>query len=293
MSVIHDLGYARYAGERRPPSTIWRVIMRQHLAFAWKTKWRLKPWLLGAAGISLVVGTLMYLQKNELVSALRSVGRPVSWIDGALPMSFDYFRIPAFMVTMTIGAAVIARDRESGAFTFYFARPVRPLDYVLGKLAGQLVLMAMIFLIGPVLLTIFRIAISESTREALDQLILVPKVLLVGTLATWMYAALPLAVSAVSSRRTIAFGLWAGYYIMVAKIVANVGALLWLPLKAFDPGSAVQSLAMRIFDMTVQGEKLAPMWAAIISLIVQPAIAVAIIVMMVTREAAGSVGGSG
>ena len=43
----------------------------------------------------------------------------------------------AFIVTLTIGATIDRRRRsQSGAFTFYFARSMRPIDYVIGKLAG-------------------------------------------------------------------------------------------------------------------------------------------------------------
>jgi len=290
--VIHDLGYARYAGERRPPATLWRVIMRQHLAFAWKTRWRYKPWLLLALIITVVVGGFMYLQTNSTISMLRSMGKSVPFIDGALPLAYEYYRIAAFMVTMTIGAAVIARDEESGAFTFYFSRPVRPLDYVLGKLAAQAILMAAIFLAGPLALGLFRIGLAATTAEALEQLWILPKVLAIGVLASCAYAAMPLAVSAVAGRRTAALGLWAGYYIVGVKLIAVIGALTWKPLVAVDPGAAMTGLAMHLFDMDVAQGTLPPTWAAVTSLVVQTGAAVAIVVTQVRRHAEGAVGGS-
>lgn len=291
--VIHDLGYARYAGERRPPSTLWRVIMRQHLSFAWKTKWRLKPWVLGAAMISVAVGMILYIKEDSIIGVMSERGVGPTWIAAAVPYAYEWYRIPAFMISMTIGAAIIARDKEIGAFTFYFSRPVRPLDYVVGKLTGQLTLMATIFLAGPIALSLFSVGLTDTTSEALEQLKTLPKALFIGVLGTAAYATVPLAFSAVAPRRTIALVCWAGYYIMVAKVVANVGALVWLPLKAFDLGSAMESLAMRLYDVKVAGEKIAPLWASIGSLVLQIGIAVAVIAAMVKREAEGSVGGSG
>lgn len=292
QGVIHDLGYARYAGERRPPSTLWHVIMRQHLAYAWKTRWRLKPWIVGALVITVGVGVVLYVSKNSIVGMLSQRGVGPTWLTAAIPYAYQWYRIPAFMITMTIGAAIIARDRETGAFTFYFSRPVRPLDYVLGKLTGQLVLLATIFLAGPILLALFSVGLTETTSDALTQLKTLPKVLAIGTLGTFAYATLPLAFSAMAPRRAIALAVWAGYYIMVAKIIAELGALLWLPLKAFDLGSAMEAMAMRLFDVSLPGEEHAPLWAAIGSLLVQGAAATAAIVVMVKREAEGSVGGS-
>jgi ABC-type transport system involved in multi-copper enzyme maturation permease subunit len=194
---------------------------------------------------------------------------------------------------MTIGAAIIARDREIGAFTFYFSRPVRSLDYVIGKLTGQLVLIALIFIAGPMVLAIASVALAKNTHEMLQQLWILPKTLAIGTLATFAYATVPLAFSAVSPRRTIALTFWAGYYIMVSNIISALGSLLWRPLQALDLAQAMDSLAMNLFDVKFRGEKLAPLWAAVGSLTVQTAIAIYIVVRMVQREAEGSVGGSG
>jgi ABC-2 type transport system permease protein len=292
QGVIHDLGYARYAGERRPPSTLWRVIMRQHLSYAWKTRWRLKPWLLGAVGISLVVGTLLYLNQTSIIGVLSKQGVGPTWLRASIPFAYEFYRVPAFMISMTIGAAVIAHDRQTGAFTFYFSRPVRPFDYVVGKLTGQLAVVAMVFLAGPIALALFSVGLSDTTSEAVEQLAILPKVLVVGVLGTAAFASIPLAFSAVAPRRTIALTAWAGYYIVVASVVSAVGGLVWVPLVAIDPGKAMESLAMGLFDVSPPGTKLAPLWAAIGSLVVQSVIATVVIMTMVKREAEGSVGGS-
>lgn len=293
--VIHDLGYARYAGERRPPSTLWRVIMRQHLSFAWKTKWRLKPWLLGAVMLTIVFGVLIWVSKTTAIGAFSQVAgeKAPTWLTATVPYAYRFYRVTGFLISMTIGAAIIARDKEIGAFTFYFSRPVRPLDYVIGKLAGQATLMALVFLAGPLVLAILSVSFVEDTRQIWSQLWLVPKTLATGALATIAFATVPLAFSAVAPRRTLALAGWAGWYIMVSQIISNVGALVWRPLQAFDLASAMDSLAMHVFRVKFHGEKLAPLWAALGSLTVQSVIAIVVIVKTVTREAEGSVGGSG
>jgi ABC-type transport system involved in multi-copper enzyme maturation permease subunit len=293
--VIHDLGYARYSGERRPPSTLWRVIMRQHLAFAWKTTWRLKPWIILALIITAIFGVILGISKGSAMGMMAAAAGKdgPTWLVATIPYAYKFFRIPAFLITMTIGAAIIARDREIGAFTFYFSRPVRSLDYVVGKLAGQLVLIALIFLAGPLLLSIASVAMANDTTEMVKQLWIIPKTLAIGTFATFAYATVPLAFSAVSPRRTIALTFWAGYYIMVSNIISGLGSLLWRPLQAFDLAQAMDSLAMNLFDVKFRGEKLVPLWAAVGSLTVQTVIAIVVVARMVQREAEGSVGGSG
>lgn len=290
--VIHDLGYARYAGERRGPATLWRVIMRQHLAYAWKTVWRFKPWVTVALLATVVTGGFMYLQTNETVRAINAMGQGVRVIDAALPYAFGAYRFAAFMASMTIGAAVIARDLESGAFTFYFSRPVRPLDYVLGKLTAQLVLMAILFLAGPLLLALFRIGLSLDNAERLEQLWLIPRVLVIGGLGAVVFATVPLAISALAGRRTLALATWAAYYIAGITIVSALGGLFWLPLRALDPGQALDIVAFGVFDYAVPGEQIPPLWAAVAGLVLHAVAATAIVVVQVKRLAEGSVGAS-
>ena len=108
--VIHDIGYARYAGERRAPSTLWRVIMRHQIAHAWKTWWRWKPAIIGAVITTVVCGVIMYVSADSRISGLTRAGGPLAFIDGTLAYSFGFYNKFAFLMTMTVGAAVVARD---------------------------------------------------------------------------------------------------------------------------------------------------------------------------------------
>jgi len=291
--VIHDLGYARYAGERRSPSTLWRVIMRHQLSQTWKTWWRWKLWAVGAAMVTVTVGLVIYLSQNEMFEPLRRNGAAVKLIDGLLPYSFTFFRWMAFGLTMTVGSTNIARDRETGAFGFYFCRPVRARDYVFGKLAGMTLAMASLLVVGPFLLTAFRIGLAHDTDEMLRLLPWLGRVLVVGVLASLVYAALPMAMSAVLGRRWLALGLWAGYWVVATGIFAAIGFFTWTPLIALDPGAALGSLAYGLWGLEVS-EKAAQVsvTVALVSIGVHVALAIGILYWRVSREAVGAVGAS-
>jgi len=66
-----------------------------------------------------------------------------------------------FITSLFVCASTVAGDVQSGAFTFYFARSVRPRDYVIGKLAGLTILLSLIMLAGPFLLAAVRLALSD------------------------------------------------------------------------------------------------------------------------------------
>lgn len=291
--VIHDIGYARYAGLRRPPSTLWRVIMRHHLTYAWKTLWRFKPWLLSAVAITLVAGVVMYVSQNALFDSLRARGGGrLKFLDGVLPFTFTFYIKAAFLLSMTVGAAVVARDQETGAFTFYFSRPVRPIDYVIGRLAGMTILTAIIIAAGPVLLAGFRIGLSHSASQALDLVPWIGRAFVVGVLGALAYAALPLAVSALSGRRTIALGVWAAYYVVGTYILIGIGYVTWRPLAALDPALSVMSLATGLWDIAPIGKDFrVSVTAAAVSLVAQSAVAVVLFYRQIAKTAAGSVGG--
>jgi ABC-2 type transport system permease protein len=292
--VIHDIGYARYAGERRPPSTLWRVIMRHHLTYAWKTLWRFKPWVLAAVAITLIGGVVMYISQNALFDNLRSRGAPLRFLDGIVPFTFRFYVMAAFFLSMTVGASVVARDQETGAFTFYFSRPVRPFDYVLGRLAGMTILMAIVLAAGPVLLTLFRIGLARSTSEAIELVPWVGRALVVGGLAALAYASLPLAISALAGKRTIALGVWAAYYVIITTILVVISRVSWKPLAAADLAVSVMSLAFGLWDIDFfrGGDVTVSIPAAVISLTLQCGLAIFLFHRQIARTAAGAVGGS-
>lgn len=293
--VIHDIGYARYVGERRSPSTLWRVIMRQQISYAWKTWWRWKPWLAGAVITTIVCGVIMYVARNSMFDDLTREGGPLSFVDGILSFSYMFLTKFGFLLSMTIGAAVVARDQETGAFAFYFSRPVRPHDYVIGKLAGMTVVMASVFLAGPLLLAIFRIGLAEDTDEMARLLPWLGHTFIVGVLASLTYAALPMAASALIGKRTIAIVVWAVYYIFGTGIFALIGVFAWKPMAALDPANAVQSLAFGLWKISMPGNDesaYVSVTAAVIGLLLQAGLAAGLFYWAVRRQATGAVGAS-
>lgn len=293
--VIHDIGYARYVGERRSPSTLWRVIMRQQISYAWKTWWRWKPWLAGAFITVVVCGVIMYVSRNSMFDDLTREGGPLAFVDGVLSFSYMFLTKFGFFLSMTIGAAVVARDQETGAFAFYFSRPVRPHDYVIGKLAGMTVVMATVFLAGPLLLAIFRIGLAKDTAEMVRLLPWLGHTLIVGVLASLTYAAMPMAASALIGKRTIAIVVWAVYYIFGTGIFAMIGIFVWKPVAVLDPANAVQSLAFGLWKISMPGnddQAFVSTAVAVTGLLLQAALGSGLFYWAVRRQATGAVGAS-
>jgi hypothetical protein len=296
-SAIHDLGYKRYAGTRRATSTRWRVIARHQLAAAWKSWWRWKLFAVLGVIVVGVAAVFLFVVADTIVGSL-SRAVPLTFADLALPMTFGLFCTCAFVASLLIGATIIARDMQSGAFVFYFARSTRPGDYLAGKLVGYGAVIASVLVLGPTIVAIMRVALTttQDVGALVSQLVLVPKAIGLGLLATLAYTAIPLAFSSMVGNRGYALGLWAAYYLVVGSIAGlagTAGNIGWVA--ALDIPTALHSLADRAFHMPKiieQHSVTIPIIAAVTSIVVQSGAAIALIYWKLWRAQKAGVGGA-
>ena len=144
---IHDLGYKRYVGSRRSVAQRWRVIMRHQIAMAWKTWWRFKAWLILAVLATGITIALLYAFSTSVFRMFSGLGgeRP-QFVAVLLPLSLFWYCSIAFFASLFVAVPAVAGDVQSGAFTFYFARSLRPRDYEIGKLTGIAAMLSLIIL---------------------------------------------------------------------------------------------------------------------------------------------------
>jgi ABC-2 type transport system permease protein len=291
--TIHDLGYKRYAGTRRSSGTRWLVIMRNQVATSWKTWWRYKSSLGLAVMTTFIAGGVMFILSDKVVRDFAGAAA-TTMADAALPKSIQWYTRAAFLVSLTIGARVVAGDVQSGAFTFYFARSVRPRDYVIGKLAGMVVLMSFINLAGPLVLAVSRLGLSQSTDDLLATLHLVPKAIAVGLLGTFVFATVPVAFSALLSNGRYAMALWAAYYLVFGFMVSQLGREAGSWIGALDLATSLDAIALDLFDLhlfTGRAGRLDPQFA-LASVCAHIVIAIAIVSVQVRRAHGSGVGGA-
>lgn len=291
--TIYDLGYKRYVGTRRSQGTRWQVISRHVLSHAWKRWWRYKVWMILALIATIVVGSIMVAARSERLGDLRDAEPVTRLVDQIVLGSVSFFAIFAFLFSLTVAVRVVASDLRSGAFTFYFSRPVRTVDYVLGKVVGLFVLMATLILVPMLVITFVRLGLSESTDELVKNLAYVPKALLVGVIASLTYACLPLGFSALFRKPNLNLAVWAGYYIIVTSIIAAVAVETKTPdLGVIDPGFALRSLALRLFGLySPDADQAASLVGAMIGLLGTSAIGIAIAYLRVDRAGHEGIGG--
>jgi hypothetical protein len=295
--TIYDLGYKRYLGTRRLPSTRWRVIMRHQISTAWKRWWRYKMPLGMAVVTAFIAGGFMYVG-YEGGRQFRgfAAGSEVSlrFLDGAMPLAIEWFVRAAFVLSLTLGATIIANDTRSNAFTFYFVRSIRPIDYVIGKLMGYGFLVGTLVIVPVLLLCGLRLGFSDSLDDLIAHLDIVPKALGITLLATIVFTAVPLAISSLIGNPRFALALWAAYYMVVGTIATAIARQGIGELGVIDLVPALRQLTYDLFDIRLLRGGLPPIssMALVLGLLAQGALAVFIMWYQVSRDQKTGVGGT-
>ena len=291
---IHDLGYKRYVGSRRAVSTRWTVIMRHQIATAWAGWWRFKLWLVAAFLVTAVCSVLLYTLGDRMFQGIGGFGGVLTkFVDGILPNSAKWYSRAGFVVSLAISATVVAGDLQSGAFTFYFSRSMRPRDYVLGKLAGLVVVVALIMAAGPLVLAMVRVGVSGNLDQAITMLPTLYKALAIGALGTVLHTAIPLGCSALIANRRQAMAVWAAYYLLVGWLALLLSLITTPALAALDLGAALNAMSLHLFGLHSIGRLGDPPTSvALISILGHAAIAIGLVVWRVRRAQQTGVGGA-
>jgi hypothetical protein len=120
-----------------------------------------------------------------------------------------------------------------------------------------------VMLAGPLLLSLMRIALADDTDELRQTLVVIPKALAVGAIATVSYALPALACSAVSRKRWHGLAMWAAFYMLIGTMAAGISIASETPaLGAVDLKTSVVTLAYRIFDVEpIRDFAMPPVWS--------------------------------
>jgi len=298
-ATVHDLGYKRYDGPRRPQAVRLGVIARNLIAMAWRGWWRMKIWVIGAAMLSVIfagaIYVMLFLTKNPLVRGALAGGQPLLRSDFMLPSAFDPLTGIAFILGLSVIANVVADDTRVGAFEFYFSRPLRARDYIFGKLLGAGTVIATIMIGGPLVIAIARISLAGDASEVAASLHVLPRTLLAGLVATAVYTAVPLAISSLGARKAYTIAGWAVLYLVIGYACVGIAHNTGMPeLAAISIKRSVMSVTFALFDIQRvghAGSTLPPLRVALAAIAGYTALSVAILFWRVRRAERAGLGG--
>lgn len=268
--AIYTLGYERYQGPRRDRATRFWIIARNVVRMAWKSTWGVKLPLVLSSMVVVGASVAMWALRHEIFDMVRmaAAGGPmdvaIPGVEAALYVSVTLFAFLAFVLTTTVGCRAIADDLRMGAFQFYFSRPLRVSDYVLGKLAGVLLIIGIPMFAGPLILALMRLLFANGAADAWANASVVPRSMAVGLVGTVSYAIVGLALGALVRRRIWAQAGFAIYYVVLANLIEAMAKefdMPWLALASIDAN--LTSVGVALLDAPLPPDGLLPpAWAA-------------------------------
>ena len=288
---IHDLGYEAYRGPRMPPSRRFLVIARNMFGVAWKSRWGVKVPILYALGVTLAASVVMYVVRDRLFDMVRDRGVPIPRADQIIFFAWNFLSLSGYILAAIIGCAAVANDLRMGAFQFYFSRPLRPRDYVLGKLLGVTLVVGVPMFCGPVLLALVRLLFADSLGHAAQLLAILPRAALLGVLGTAALTLPAMALGAVLAKRQPAQALFVVYFVVLTTAAKAMAELLRTPeLSLLDIANDVEVIGRTLFGVALERNDPNP-WLAGGTLAVVCGSSLAAIWWRVSRAETASLGG--
>jgi ABC-type transport system involved in multi-copper enzyme maturation permease subunit len=228
---IHDQSYRRYGGGKTMPGQAWIVIARAGiinmirkrtfmglLLFAWF------PFIARAIQI--------YVTTNYPQVAMFA---PTAETFRQFLEQQDFF---VFIVTIYVGAGLIASDRRANALQIYLSKPLMRTEYIFGKAAILFAFLLFVTLVPALLLLVLQVLFAGSFAFLKKNLFLFPAITVAAMLQAILATFTMLALSSLSKSSRYVGILYAGIIFFTAAIygamLAITGStrLSWLSLTA-------------------------------------------------------------
>jgi ABC-2 type transport system permease protein len=188
---IHDQSYRRYGGGRAIPGRSWMVIARAGvislikkriflgiLIFAWL------PFIVRAVQIYI---TANYPQASMFAPTAKTFREVLE--------QQDFF---VFVMTIYIGAGLIAADRRANALQIYLAKPLMRSEYIAGKAAVLAFFLLLVTWVPAMLLLLIQVMFTGTFDFVKNNLFLVPAITVASLLQVLLATFTMLALSSLS-----------------------------------------------------------------------------------------------
>ena len=228
---IHDQSYRHYRGGKAIPGQAWTVIARAGIM----TMIRKRAFL----------GLLMFAWMPFLVRAVQiyvTANYPQVAMFAPTAETFrqfleqqDFF---VFIMTIYVGAGLIANDRRANALQIYLSKPLMRTEYIFGKAAVLFAFLLFVTLVPGLLLLLLQVMFAGSLAFLKKNLFLFPAITVASVLQVMLATFTMLALSSLSKSARYVGILYAGILFFTAAIygamLAITGStrLSWLSLGA-------------------------------------------------------------
>jgi ABC-2 type transport system permease protein len=200
---IHDQGYRRYRGPRRPHGRAWAIIARTGVRN-----------LIGRrAFVALILlAWLPFLVRSVQIYAAANL--PQAAFLAPTIQTFRQFleqqEVFLFFITVYAGAGLVANDRRANALQVYLSKPLTRLEYIFGKLAILMTFLLFVTWVPAVVLLVIQVLFSGSFAFVLENPQLFPAITIFSIIQVVTVASAMLALSSLSKSSRYVGILYAG-----------------------------------------------------------------------------------
>lgn len=237
MATIRDLGYRPYEGELLPSSHNTWVLLRYGIKRIWGS-WLNKlaiifsitpvfVYLLGL-GITWLMLTEMGSHKERIEEWFVTQSAAV-WMEAVTTPTLWLF---VTILALRSGSGVIAEDLRYKAFAFYFAKPVTPLQYMLGRGLALAIFIFSVLLVPALFMNGGMMAVAPE-GERLATAALIPAAILDSAIVAITLSTIAMAISSISKSRALTMSAFAVLFVVphvLAMLVEQMAEIEWLYL---------------------------------------------------------------
>ncbi len=238
---IFDQGYQHWQGKVSGHAWRWLTITRQGVRAQMKNRYlrvvMLFAWIpaLALAGVLIIWGLME--QRAEIVRPwieAMPIGRqiladPLAFRPVVWGLAYHYFfqveMFFAMVLVLLAGPNLISQDLRFNAFPLYFARPLRRIDYFVGKLGVIAFFLAAVAILPAILAYFLGICFSLDLKLIVDMLPLVLSGIAYGAVIVMSAGLLMLALSSLSRNSRYVAAFWVGVWFVSSAVAGVVGAI--------------------------------------------------------------------
>ncbi len=215
---IHDQSYRRYGGGRAMPGQAWLVIARAGIMTMLRKRAFLG--LLLASWVPFLVRAVqIYLAANYPQASLIA---PTAETFRQFLAQQDFL---VFIMTIYVGAGLIANDRRANALQIYLSKPLMRSEYIAGKAAVLFSFVLFVTLVPALLLLILQVLFAGSFEFLQKNLFLFPAIIVATLLEALLSTFAMLALSSLSKSSRYVGILYAGIIFFTAAIYGAMVAI--------------------------------------------------------------------
>lgn len=232
---IFDQGYQHWSGQLTGHAWRWLTITRHGVRIGMQN-WFLRIILLAAWVPAVALAFFLCLwglveQKSELIAPIlpvlsfldpQVIENPLEYRLEFWTLCFDYFLLTelrfSMILVLLVGPNLISQDLRFNALPLYFSRPLRRIDYFIGKLGVIGVFLGMVLIVPSLIAYVFGLLFSLDITILRDTFPLLLSCLAYGAIMVLSTGTLILALSSLSRNSRYIALFWLAIWFVTSTV---------------------------------------------------------------------------